>query len=187
MLRLSKTLPAPARADFGGGAFAMVRPASSVDYERARQQAGAMAAAIATTDEALALFSQVSGRPPADVPTAEDVIASAHSLALMFLAAECITEIRGVAVGDEVMTAPLTPDQTALLVRDVQIATALEERIFARIALEADEGNGSPPSRGGAPGADGTIAGDAGHRTSLAPAGFPVATASAALRSDIIH
>lgn len=187
MLRLSKSPPGPARAEFGGGAFAMVRPATSVDYERARQQAGAMAAAIATTDEALALFSQVSGRPPADVPTAEDVIASAHSLALMFLAVECITEIHGVAVGEEVMTAPLRPDQTALLVRDVQIANALEERIFARIALEADEGNGSPPSRGGAPGADGTIAGDAGSLTSLAPAALPAKTESAAPSPGTIH
>lgn len=187
MLTLSRNRPAAARVDFGGGAFAMARPATTPDYERARQQAASLAAGVASTEESLRLFADVAGLEIGVIPQAADMAAAAHSLALMFLACSCIEEIHGVAVGDEVMVAPLRPDQAALLVRDVQIANALEERIFARIAVETEEGNGSTPSRGGAPGADETIAGAAGMPGSHALPGSPASTATAAPRSDIIH
>ncbi len=187
MLKLSRSLPAPSRVDLGGGAYVMARPATSIDYELARQKAGGMAAAVATSTEAAALFADLTGRPLEGGVGTEDLIAAAHSLSLLFLACECITEIHGVAVGDDPMMAPLAPAEAALLVRDVQIANALEEKIFARIALEVDEGNGSPPSRGGAPGADGTIAAAAGLPANLAPPAGPDATAIAAPSSSIIH
>lgn len=187
MLKLSRSLPAPSRVDFGGGAYAMVRPATGIDYELARQKACGMAAAVATSAEAAQLFGDLTGRPVAPDFGVEDLMSAAHSLALLFLACECITEIHGVAIEDEPMTAPLAPAEAALLVRDVQIANALEEKIFARIALEVDEGNGSPPSRGGAPGADGTIAAVAGMPANLAPPAGPDATAIAAPSSSIIH
>jgi hypothetical protein len=140
MLRLTRDLPKPSRVEFGGGAYAMVRPATSLDYEMARQKAQGMAAAVATSAEAADLFGHLTGRPLAPDFGVEELIGAAHTMSLLFLACECITEIHGVAVEDDALAAPLQPEHAALLVRDVQIANALEEKIFARVALEANEG-----------------------------------------------
>ena len=187
MLRFDKAPPAPERVEFAAGAYALIRAATSIDYERARDQAQTMIVAIADSEEAAKLYASAAGLPEIGEITVADVATAAGSLALVFLSARCITEIGGIAIGDEVLKAPLKPEQTAVILRDTLIAQKVSEKVFASIAIEVSEGNGSPPSHDGEPGAAGRIARTAGRRTRRVPKGSQDRTARAAPSTSTVQ
>jgi hypothetical protein len=187
MLRFDKAPPAPERVEFAAGAYALIRAATSIDYERARDQAQTMIVAIADSEEAAKLYASAAGLPEIGEITAADVATAAGSLSLVFLACRCITEIGGIAIGDEMLKAPLKPDQTAVILRDTLISQKVSEKVFASIAVETSEGNGSPPSRDGAPGAGERTAGTAGRRARRAPKGSPAPAASSVQSTSTVQ
>lgn len=168
MLVFGSTPPEPVLTPFYGGAYAYVRPATSFDYERARAEASRLILGLAESADAAALYGIMTGDATvrADL-TARDAANAVEAFVLALLACACVTEISGIAIGERVLTAPLSHADAVTICRDVTISTELSARIFARLAQETAEGNGSSPSRAGEPGAAEAIA------TTAAPPEMP--------------
>lgn len=164
MLDLTKGRPGAVAVPLGGDALAMIRPATSIEVDRAAAVVRAQLAGLIAAEDAAALVAAALGEDfcGADFTDPKWQAAAAQQLALVELAALCIETWTGVAV-DGVAVAP-SRETVALLLRDPVTSQRVKVAIETRVHREIAEGEGLPASPSGAAEAGETIAPLAGAR-----------------------
>jgi hypothetical protein len=162
MLDLTRGRPVAAPVPLGGGAVAMIRPATAFEVDKAGAQVRIWLAALVEAEDAAARLSDALGEEfaGADFAAPEWRAAVADRLALLELASLCIQSWSGVGIGDE----PVEPSREAiaLLLRDAVLSQRIRAAIERGIHVERLEKKGLPVSPPGAGEAAAPIAPNAG-------------------------
>lgn len=149
MLKLSKEQPAAQRVDLGGGAHAMIRPATSLDVDRARLKIERTLYDVRrgqdTHNAMLSLFGMET------VDEADDVTleALARKMATLELALLCLESWEGVG-NSEGVPAEVNFENLAILLRDHGIYTRIWVALNEQVHRVYEEGNASSASLNGA-------------------------------------
>jgi hypothetical protein len=181
MLVLRAKPPAAVKVELPGAAFAMVRPATTPDVDRARAEIAVLVVGAASNAESLSLVGLILGQDfeIADLTDPVTLKQVTQGLARLKLAHVCTESWSG--IGDEDGNAlDLNLPNLALLLRDSVIADKFDAVIERKIHGEISEKNGSAASPNGAAAADEPIAPNAGEPTKAAlPDSPPQAESSA--------
>lgn len=163
MLRVRKARPEGIKVSLPGGAFAMVRPATAAEVDRASAEVRALVAGAAASADSLALVSLALGEEFSVVDLAEPgrLEQVGRGLMRLKLAHLCCESWSG--IGDE-NGAPLELciENLALLLREARIAAAFDAAVERAIHVEAEEKNASAASPSGGAAAATVIAPNAG-------------------------
>lgn len=155
----------------GKGAKLWLRPAETFDELKAAHNASVLLAAVLDGQVALAEVKSALGQrfDEADFTNPFWREAAAQAVTLLELTQLCALRWEGVT--DEVGEVIAEPkrEHLALLLREPSIANKVGKAIRRKIAIEADEGNGSAASPGGEA-ANPPIAPDASNQTRPVPA-----------------
>jgi hypothetical protein len=150
MLQVRKGHPPAVAVPLGGGAVAMVRPATAFEYDLAVARAGKLLAGLIESQESATLALEGLGQEfaGADFTSEEWLNAAAQRTALLELATLCVTSWTGVV--DETGAA-IEPSREilALVLRGNQAARAIRLAIEADVNVELAEGNASATSPNG--------------------------------------
>lgn len=140
MLDLTKGQPSAVPVPLGGDAVAMIRPATSIEVDRAAAVVQAQLAGLIAAEDAAALIAAALGEDfyGADFTDPKWQAAAAQQLALVELAALCVENWTGIAV-DGIAVEP-SRETVALLLRDPTTSQRVKMAIETRIHREIAEG-----------------------------------------------
>lgn len=170
MLKLRKGRPAAIAVPLGGGAVAMVRPATAFEYDLAAAGARKLLAGLIESRDSAALVVDILGEEfvGANFTDSAWLQAAALRVTLLESALLCVASWDGVVDESDQPIEKPSREMLALLLRDGVVAKSIRDAIESRVNLETAEGNGLPGSLTGAPGTlDG--ARNAAPPTTLAP------------------
>ena len=181
MLILSETSSAPQEVPLGGGATITVRPANLIEVEQA----------VAGVRRAVSILRE-GGAMPAhygltlDLATILGVDGGGEGLAELMSLVEitlvCASGWQGVGLEDG-SPAPLTRENLARLLLDPNRADRVRNVVYGPLHRVSEEGEGSPPSSSGEPGAASRTAGTAASSGRRARRAAKAGTASGAPKS----
>jgi hypothetical protein len=163
MLHLRKGRPPAIKVPLGGGAFAMVRPATATEIDLANADAGAMLLGLIDSRETAASAIEMLGKElgGVDITTPKWINVVGNRLSLLHIANLCIESWSGVCDDDGAIEKPNLAD-IALLLRDSSPAQRIDAAIKSSVNLEVAEKNELAASPDGEAVADGNIAQTAG-------------------------
>lgn len=175
MLMLRAKRPEAVRINLGADAFAMVRPATAADMDRATGEIKALIAGALVSADSMAMVALVLGEEFRSVDLGDQVTYDqvTKGLVRLKLAHVCCDSWSGIGSEETGDALALSLESLALLLRDPLIAGKFSAVIEARIHVEVAEKNVSAASLNGAAAAGADIAQNADAPGSDALQAFP--------------